>query len=37
LAGGVKASIWVRLDRLDEVELGELLEESHCARRGVRG
>jgi hypothetical protein len=33
----VKVSIWARLDRLDEVELGELLEESHRARRGVRG
>jgi hypothetical protein len=33
----VKVSIWARLDLLDEVELRELLEESHRARRGVRG
>ena len=33
----VKASIRARLDRLDEAELRELLEESHRARRGVRG
>ena len=33
----VKVSVWARLDRLDEAELAELLEESHRARRGVRG
>jgi hypothetical protein len=33
----VKASIRARLDRLDEAEVRELLEESHRARRGVRG
>jgi hypothetical protein len=32
----VKASIWARLDLLDDAELAELLEESHRARRGVR-
>ena len=32
----VKVSIWARLDRLDETELGEILTESWRARRGVR-
>jgi hypothetical protein len=32
----VKASVWAWLDRLDEEELGEILTESHRARRGAR-
>jgi hypothetical protein len=32
----VKASVWARLDRLDETELTELLTDSWRARRGVR-
>ena len=32
----VKASVWAWLDRLDEQELREILEDSWRARRGVR-